>query len=156
MILRVAGSTDADTEKAASSQVFRRVDVTQVDHGGRLHDAFQAVEVERPEGVPFRDDYDHVGPRGATRPSAPHRGAPETFDTDQGSQSTSPHLVEVVQAVGTRMVMCMRARWMGYVFNERLWHSLEYECIYCTPSRPAQGCELGSRCVGYYHPYRPH
>ena len=74
------------------------------------------------------------------RPSTAHHGAPETFDTDQGSQFTSRHFLEAVWAVGTRIFMDEQARWVGYVFIERLWRSLEYECIYGAHPGSAQSC----------------
>ena len=47
-------------------------------------------------------------------------GAPKVFNTDQGSQFTSPRFVEVVQAAGARVSMDGRGRWMDNVFIERL------------------------------------
>ena len=57
-------------------------------------------------------------------------GRPEIFNTDQGSQFTSPRFTGVLRAAGVRISMDGRGRWMDNVFIERLWRSLKYECIY--------------------------
>jgi putative transposase len=57
-------------------------------------------------------------------------GRPEIFNTDQGSQFTSPRFTGVLQAAGVRISMDGRGRWMANVFIERLWRSLKYECVY--------------------------
>ena len=57
-------------------------------------------------------------------------GRPEIFNTDQGSQLTSPRFAGVLQDAGVRISMDGRGRWMDNVFIERLWGSLKYECVY--------------------------
>ncbi len=57
-------------------------------------------------------------------------GRPDIFNSDQGSQFTSPRFTGVLQAAGVRISMDGRGRWMDNVFIERLWRSLKYECIY--------------------------
>ncbi len=57
-------------------------------------------------------------------------GRPEIFNTDQGSQFTSPRFTGVLRAAGVRISMDGRGRCMDNVFIERLWRSLKYECIY--------------------------
>ena len=57
-------------------------------------------------------------------------GRPEIFNTDQGSQFTSPRFTGVLQAAGIRISMDGRGRWMDNVFIERPWRSLKYECVY--------------------------
>jgi len=52
-------------------------------------------------------------------------GRPEIFNTDQGSQFTSPRFTGVLQAAGVRISMDDRGRWMDKVFIERLWRSLK-------------------------------
>jgi putative transposase len=56
-------------------------------------------------------------------------GKPEIFNTDQGSQFTSPRFTGVLQDAGIRISMDGRGRWMDNVFIERLWRSLKYECV---------------------------
>ena len=57
-------------------------------------------------------------------------GHPEIFNTDQGSQFTSPRFTAVLHAAGVKISMDGRGRWMDNVFVERLWRSLKYECVY--------------------------
>ena len=53
-------------------------------------------------------------------------GRPEIFNTDQGSQFTSPRFTGLLQRAGVRISMDGRGRWMDNVFIERLWRSLKY------------------------------
>jgi putative transposase len=57
-------------------------------------------------------------------------GRPEIFNTDQGSQFTSPRFTGVLETAGVRISMDGRGRWMDNVFIERLWRSLKYEWVY--------------------------
>ncbi len=57
-------------------------------------------------------------------------GRPEIFNTDQGSQFTSPRFTGVLKDAGVRISMDGRGRWMDNVFIERLWRSMKYECVY--------------------------
>ena len=57
-------------------------------------------------------------------------GRPEIFNTDQGSQFTSPQFTGLLEAARVRISMDGRGRWMDNVFIERLWRSLKYECVY--------------------------
>lgn len=47
-------------------------------------------------------------------------GAPEIFNTDQGSQFTSPRFVDVLKDAGVRVSMDDHGRWMEKVFIKRL------------------------------------
>jgi len=93
----------------------------------------------------------------ALKEALAQHGAPEIFNTDQGSQFTSDDFTGVLKAAGIRISMDGRRRWMDNVFIERLWRSLKYECVYLR--------ELGSgiearRQIGdwirYYNEERPH
>jgi putative transposase len=53
-------------------------------------------------------------------------GKPEIFNTDQGSQFTSPRFTGVLRDAGIRVFMDGRGRWMDNVFIERLWRSPKY------------------------------
>ena len=57
-------------------------------------------------------------------------GPPEIFNTDQGSQFTSPRFVDVLKDAGVRVSMGGRGRWMDNVFIERLWRSLKCESVF--------------------------
>jgi len=57
-------------------------------------------------------------------------GAPEIFNTDQGSQFTSEDFTAALLARGIRISMDGKGRWVDNVFVERLWRSLKYEEVY--------------------------
>lgn len=57
-------------------------------------------------------------------------GAPEIFNTDQGSQFTSEGFTGLLSAHGIAISMDGRGRWMDNVFIERLWRSVKYEEVY--------------------------
>ena len=59
-----------------------------------------------------------------------HYGAPEIFNTDQGSQFTSEGFTGVLLSHGISISMDGRGRWMDNVFIERLWRSVKYEEVY--------------------------
>ena len=84
-------------------------------------------------------------------------GRPEIFNSDQGSQFTSPRFTEVLTDAGVRISMDGRGRWMDNVFIERLWRSLKYECVYLHAFET--GSELRAKLtgwIGYYNGRRPH
>ena len=56
-------------------------------------------------------------------------GWPEIFNTDQGSQFTSPRFTSLLQQAGVRVSTDGRGRWKNNVFIERLWRSLKYERV---------------------------
>jgi putative transposase len=57
-------------------------------------------------------------------------GAPEIFNTDQGSQFTSLEFTGLLQQHGIQISMDGRGCWRDNVFVERLWKSLKYEEVY--------------------------
>jgi putative transposase len=66
----------------------------------------------------------------ALKEALSRHGRPEIFNTDQGSQFTSPRFTSVLQEGKIRISMDGRGRWLDNVFIERLWRSVKYECIY--------------------------
>ena len=84
-------------------------------------------------------------------------GRPEIFNSDQGSQFTSPRFTSVLQEAGVRISMDGRGRWMDNVFIERLWRSLKYECVYLHAFETGSELRAGlSNWIGYYNARRPH
>jgi putative transposase len=84
-------------------------------------------------------------------------GAPEIFNTDQGSQFTSPRFVDVLRDAGVRVSMDGRGRWMDNVFIERLWRSLKYECVYIHAFETGSDLRAGlAGWIVYYNADRPH
>ena len=57
-------------------------------------------------------------------------GAPEIFNTDQGSQFTSEAFTGVLQAHDVRISMDGRGRALDNIFVERLWRTVKYEDVY--------------------------
>ncbi|GAB6052837.1 hypothetical protein JCM17960_31500 [Magnetospira thiophila] len=84
-------------------------------------------------------------------------GAPEIFNTDQGSQFTSVAFTSILKDAGVRISMDGRGRCMDNVFIERLWRSLKYEAVYL--QELADGFEA-QRIIGdwfgFYNTERPH
>ena len=84
-------------------------------------------------------------------------GRPEIFNTDQGSQFTSPRFTGVLQAAGVRISMDGRGRWMDNVFIERLWRSLKYECVYLHAFETGSELRAGlTKWIDYYNANRFH
>lgn len=52
---------------------------------------------------------------------------PKVFNTDQGSQYTSPDWVKAIEDQDIKVSMDGKGRWMDNVFIERLWRSVKYE-----------------------------
>ena len=57
-------------------------------------------------------------------------GAPEIFNTDQGSQFTSHGFTGELKEKNIRISMDGKRSWVDNVFIERLWRSLKYEEVY--------------------------
>lgn len=84
-------------------------------------------------------------------------GRPAIFNSDQGSQFTSPRFTEVLIAAGARISMDGRGRWMDNVFIERLWRSLKYECVYLHAFETGSELRAGlTWWIDYYNSRRPH
>jgi len=84
-------------------------------------------------------------------------GRPDIFNTDQGSQFTSPRFTELLREASVRLSMDGRGRWLDNVFIERLWRSLKYECVYLNAFEAGSEARLGiGRWIEYYNRHRPH
>ena len=84
-------------------------------------------------------------------------GKPGIFNTDQGSQFTSPEFTNVLKNAEVKISMDGKGRWMDNVFIERLWRSLKYECIYLNAFETASETRAGiGRWITYYNGERPH
>ena len=57
-------------------------------------------------------------------------GAPDIFNTDQGSQFTAADFTGVLETHGVRISMDGKGRWIDNVFVERLWRTVKYEEVY--------------------------
>ena len=84
-------------------------------------------------------------------------GRPAIFNSDQGSQFTSPRFTEVLRAAEVRISMDGRGSWMDNVFIERLWRSLKYEGVYLHAFETGSELRAGlTKWIGYYNAARPH
>jgi putative transposase len=84
-------------------------------------------------------------------------GAPEIFNTDQGSQFTSTDFIAVLKQHDIKISMDGKGRWMDNVFIERLWRSVKYEDIYIKEYMTVVALKLGLKTYfAFYNDERPH
>ena len=57
-------------------------------------------------------------------------GAPDIFNTDQGSQFTSDGFIKVLKDHHIKISMDGRGRWRDNIFIERLWKTVKYTEVY--------------------------
>jgi putative transposase len=82
---------------------------------------------------------------------------PDIFNTDQGSQFTSPQWTGKLEELGIAVSMDGKGRWMDNVFIERLWRSLKYEDVYLKGYATVGELEAGLRqWFERYNTWRPH
>ena len=84
-------------------------------------------------------------------------GAPEIFNTDQGSQFTGFAFTGRLREAGIRISMDGRGRCMDNIFIERLWRSLKYEAVYLHEIADGFAARrvIGA-WIGFYNTERPH
>ena len=78
-------------------------------------------------------------------------GAPDIFNTDQGSQFTSEDWTAPLKAAGVAISMDGKGRWIDNVFVERLWRSVKYEEVYLRAY--ANGTEARESLTHYFATY---
>lgn len=84
-------------------------------------------------------------------------GAPEIFNTDQGSQFTSEAFTGLLKDNGIRISMDGRSAWKDNVFVERLWRSVKYEEVYLKAYESVSEARRGiGRYFEFYNARRPH
>ncbi len=84
-------------------------------------------------------------------------GAPEIFNTDQGSQFTSEEFTGALKSSNIRISMVGKGRWMDNVFIERLWRSLKYEEVYLKAYETVTEARAGIReWIRFYNYERTH
>ena len=57
------------------------------------------------------------------------RATPQIWNTDQGSQFTSPQFTQLVLNAGARLSMDGKGRALDNIFTERLWRTIKYEMV---------------------------
>jgi putative transposase len=84
-------------------------------------------------------------------------GAPEIFNTDQGSQFTSTDFIKVLAAREIKISMDGKGAWRDNVFVERLWRTIKYEEVYLRAyARVSEARASIGRYLGFYNSRRPH
>lgn len=89
--------------------------------------------------------------------SALRRGTPGIFNTDQGSQFTSPCFTQQLKDRQIEISMDGRGRALDNVWIERFWRSVKYEEVYLNSYE--DGLQAAKRLGAYIHFYneqRPH
>jgi putative transposase len=82
---------------------------------------------------------------------------PEIWNTDQGSQFTSPQLTSRLEAAGVAISMDGKGRAHDNIFTERLWRSLKYEEVYLADYDNPRQARLGiGQYFQFYNTERPH
>ena len=84
-------------------------------------------------------------------------GAPEIFNTDQGSQFTAQAFTGLLTKHGIAISMDGKGAWRDNVFVERLWRSVKYEEVYLKAygSVSEARASLG-KYLAFYNTRRPH
>ncbi len=93
----------------------------------------------------------------AVREAITRHGAPEIFNTDQGSQFTSSDFTQLLKDNGIQISMDGKGAWRNNVFVERLWRTIKYDEVYLKAyeSIPHAKVSLG-QFVTFYNSQRPH
>jgi putative transposase len=93
----------------------------------------------------------------AVQEAIDHYGAPEIFNTDQGSQFTSFEFTKLLKDNGIAISMDGRGCWRDNVFVERLWKSIKYEEVYLHAYETVSAAKAGiGRYLDFYNSRRPH
>lgn len=84
-------------------------------------------------------------------------GRPEIFNTDQGSQFTSPHFVNLLLGNDIKVSMDGKGRALDNVFIERFWRSIKQEYVYLNPPNGGMDLYRGVKAyVEFYNCQRKH
>jgi putative transposase len=84
-------------------------------------------------------------------------GRPEYFNSDQGSQFTSPDFTGVLKREGTTISMDGKGRATDNIFIERVWRSLKYEDVYLHDYATLAEAHAGiAKWIRFYNVRRPH
>ena len=84
-------------------------------------------------------------------------GAPEIFNTDQGSQFTGQPFTDVLKQHEIKISMDGKGRWVDNVFVERLWRSLKYEHVYLHAYASVAEAKSGiAAYLDFFNRARPH
>ncbi|NDG27473.1 MAG: IS3 family transposase [Proteobacteria bacterium] len=84
-------------------------------------------------------------------------GTPNVFNTDQGSQYTSPQHTGMLETAGIEVSMDGRGRYLDNIFTERLWRTIKYEEVYLKDYESIQEARSSLKAyIQFYNLERPH
>ena len=84
-------------------------------------------------------------------------GKPEIINSDQGSQFTADHYIDLLKTNDIQISMDGKGRALDNVFIERLWRSVKQEYVYLNPCETGQELWLGlNKYFNFYNTERPH
>ncbi len=84
-------------------------------------------------------------------------GQPDIFNTDQGSQFTSPKFTALLIEKDVRISMDGKGRVFDNIFVERLWRSVKYEEVYMKEYETVREAVQGiGAYFKFYNEQRPH
>jgi putative transposase len=93
----------------------------------------------------------------AVQEAIDHYGAPDIFNTDQGSQFTSLAFTDLLKTNNIRISMDGKGCWRDNVFIERLWRSIKYEEVYLKAYESVSQARASiGRYLNFYNSGRPH
>jgi putative transposase len=82
---------------------------------------------------------------------------PTIWNSDQGSQFTSPQYTGLLEAAGTQISMDGRGRAFDNIFTERLWRTVKYEEVYLHEyDSPREARQRLAYYFDFYNTRRPH
>ena len=82
---------------------------------------------------------------------------PTIWNSDQGSQFTSPQYLNRLSSAGVVISMDGRGRAMDNIFTERLWRTVKYEEVYLNDYASPREARNGlARYFNFYNFARPH
>ncbi len=82
---------------------------------------------------------------------------PQIWNSDQGSQFTSPQYTDRLLAAGVQISMDGRGRALDNIFTERLWRTVKYEEVYLHDyANPREARHGLATYLQFYNHERPH
>lgn len=92
-----------------------------------------------------------------TKEAIREHGKPEIFNTDQGSQFTSPVFINELQKHDIKISMDGKGRALDNIYIERFWRSIKYEYVYLNPANGGIELLKGVRkYIEFYNNKRRH
>jgi putative transposase len=85
------------------------------------------------------------------------QATPQIWNTDQGSQFTSPQFSELVLGAGAQLSMDGKGRALDNVITERLWRTVKYDHVYLHDyASPREARQQLGHFLGVYNERRLH